>query len=94
MKDEKLKTLKDIEKQDYSTRNEDKGLINAIFFDLKAEAVKWVKRLQKELPDITDLDKGHWTHDDIKEVQIQGQINWINHFFNLTDEDKEQELIV
>ena len=38
-----LKTLKDIREQGWSTREEDTGLVNAVFFEIKQEAIKWVK---------------------------------------------------
>ena len=42
-----LKTLKDLEEREYSLREEDKELVNAVFFDLKAEAIKWIKEWLK-----------------------------------------------
>ncbi len=69
-----LKTLKDIEKPD-----EMEALIE--IENLKAEAVKWVKEIIKD-----QADKGNFRSNHMN-PRKQGQISFIKHFFNLTEED-------
>ena len=65
-----LKTLKDFPKEVIGI--EDK-MINET--KLRAEAVKWVKDIEKhEFPNL-------------KEDWAMGSKQWIKHFFNLTEED-------
>lgn len=67
-----LKTLKDL-----GTKNID-GIGLYFETELKAEAVKWVKEINcgGEFPDFYEAG------DNLTPV-----IEWIKHFFNLTDED-------
>ena len=44
MVEPKLETLKDLKSRDYSTNEGDRGLVNAVFFDLRQLAIKWIKR--------------------------------------------------
>ena len=72
-----LRTLKDIDFEDEL----DAGHLienKAIYKILKAEAVKWVKELEKR-----------WQ---IKPSNVEPfQIEWIKHFFNITEEDLQEE---
>ena len=76
MKDKGLKTLKDIENEKWISKN-DLGYIQAKK-DLKQEAIKWVKEMNKlETADDMIYEK-----------------NWeeiFKHFFNLTEKDLKNE---
>lgn len=68
-----LKTLKDI-----FVRKD--GIVEALYEKrLKAEAVKWVKE------DFRCLKEG--IEDDEPRISTEARIQWIKHFFNLTEED-------
>ncbi len=80
-----LKTLKDLQEFNFSVpagMNPDKFILK---IDLKQEAIKWIKELEKTMPDPMNSI--------IPEIAIrkkdyhQGTINWIKHFFNITEED-------
>ena len=50
--------------------------------ELKAEAVKWVK----------DLEMSHqFREDGLNMDYCKGMLEWIKHFFNLTEEDLKNE---
>ena len=68
-----LKTLKDISIQ-YKKNMADcvKDTAKWMEFDIKAEAIKWVKAL--------DLEKDKWNY-------CLHHVEWIKNFFNLTEED-------
>ena len=88
----KLKTLEDIEiVGEYGHGYYKKLLPYCISKELKQEAIKWIKNIKTDFPDICDLDcgihKGHWTHDNILLHTALGKIDWIKHFFNITEED-------
>ena len=64
--------------------------------DLKAEAIKWVKELDKEIAEIrinleayNEFQKYKEKEGQIPEIYLraQHQILWIKHFFNITEED-------
>ena len=67
----KLKTLKDLKSKLMMYGNEE-----AICYELKAEAVKWVKDDIEGYPDI------YSNLDDLNAIK-----RWIKHFFNLTEEE-------
>lgn len=67
-----LKTLKDFETEEIT--HAEASLIT----DLRAEAVKTVKSVKH-------LDS--WTIPDDNERMIDNAVDWIKHFFNLTEED-------
>ena len=87
---EKLRTLKEIN-EDFLQNKGYNILCPEAFRLLIKEAVKHIKEIRKELPDITDLDsgihKGHWTFDDILLEKGKSKIDWIKHFFSITGED-------
>ncbi len=83
-----LKTLKDLNlRQKFDSQ--EWNLIRMKFFqieeDLRAEAVKWIKEL-KQNPNAHNEIFTEWHEGDTKpEGRIT--INWIKHFFNITEED-------
>ena len=81
MTKEKLKTLKDLnieEDRDY------RSLIDRE--ELKAEAVKWVKEILRKEMELGNIKKGSKNNNHFN-PRKQGQITFIKHFFNLTEED-------
>ncbi len=73
----KLKTLKDLQK-DYEWKFD---TYNA----LRQEAIKWIKELEKN---ITPSLYGQGQEGDFMEAHYNiAKIEWIKHFFNLTEED-------
>ncbi len=87
-----LKTLKDLDKMKFICDNCNKEFLEIPSYTeltLKAEAIKWVKKIRAK-------DKG-WNHNN--SLNIDGQKimcaeyhcdnveNWIINFFNLTEED-------
>ena len=81
----KLKTLKDIE-EDCINATEPGWSKAEIFEKLKAEAVKWVEE------DLRCYDEMFNNPGDIKQtvlISTEARIEWIKHFFNLTEEDLE-----
>ena len=48
-----------------------------IFDELKAEAIKWIKLIEKDCPDRYEHYLG----------EIYGLVNWIKDFFNITEEE-------
>jgi len=75
-----LKTLKQIEKKDWSINEGDLGLVRAVFFDIKAEAIKEVKldfpteQMPDELRGLTQDQKN----------AIKDYIKWKN---NISEEE-------
>ena len=69
-----LKTLKDLEQQDWSTHKEDKGLVKAVFFELRKELVRWIEGLRI---------MGFKSPDN--QEQYASQIAWIKLFSNKED---------
>lgn len=63
-----LKTLKDLNWEDYRTFTQEAVSKK----ELKAEAVKWVKDIEKKNPN---------------PYGDSSMVYWIKHFFNLTEED-------
>jgi len=51
-----------------------------LIYELKAEAIKWVKHLSKSIT-------ASGTYDLWMEEENKDEVNWIMHFFNLTSED-------
>ncbi len=68
-----LKTLKDLTYEEKENKIKYYNIV--LVRELKAEAIKWVKKLRKEA--------GSHVY---KNLEIQ---DWIKHFFNLTEEDLE-----
>lgn len=88
---EKLKTLKDL-KEHYDEYYDEQVINNKHSFipqrakilksELKAEILKWVKSILNE--------NTNWVHQvSYKNLKSQqyAQIDWIKHFFNLTEDD-------
>ena len=75
-----LKTLKDFEKEKFYSQ-EGQCSYNHALIMLKAEAVKWVKEITKDQNNKGNFQSNHMN------PRKQGQISWIKHFFNLTEED-------
>jgi aryl carrier-like protein len=72
-----LKTLNDI-----CRSGEDEEAISIL--DLKAEAIKWVKEIRRNGLSVTNIfDKKGVTIKEWDELMI----SWIEHFFNLTEDD-------
>ena len=89
----KLKTLKDIELRDGQTIKINKDTVDVTFSIedaykeiLKQEAIKQLKQLNKTFPRKVKKDEGFHTFL-INRSEMLGAINWIKHFFNITDED-------
>lgn len=78
----KLKTAEDIKKKSIAIFQDVvnmKTLIPEIFFNQKHEAIKWIKAFRDGS-----------CHTDFAADNRKGQENveeWIEHFFNITDED-------
>ena len=89
----KLKTLKDLAKNNYHNTNAD-WVFNK---QLRQEAIKWIKDIGTKDLDYFELDKLHLTavsHDSKKDYEQEAwhcgecaKIVWIMNFFNLTEED-------
>jgi hypothetical protein len=61
--------------------------------DLKQEAIKWIKHIEKDIEEITKLE---WSKNQspiqfmaVKGLpqELQAQITWIKMFFNITDKE-------
>lgn len=72
----KLKTLKDIEKMPYAEINRLVGTK-----ELRQSAIEWILKIKE---DQVKLDRFR-SHE--MNPRKQGQITWIKHFFNITEED-------
>lgn len=77
---EELKTLKDLE-----DTSEDPHYKAYMDWELKAEAVKWVKQMKRIGVGYTDLGGNRVKQECCKDTAIR----FFNHFFNLTEEDLE-----
>jgi len=89
---DKLKTL-----QDLGNCKKDKGVVGK--FELKVEAIKWVKKLQECFKDVKNgfdckglpelrVDDGEWCSDGYYNGEVIGQINnFIKHFFNISEKE-------
>lgn len=90
LEENKLKTLKDIDKE-YTDYNGDCEQVN-LKDRLKAEAVKWVKDLADNWYKLHSLKQELEGEEALNYCETREQINWIKHFFNLTEKDLgEQE---
>jgi hypothetical protein len=83
MEKEKLKTLKDFE--EFHNYDFDFKMINKE--ELKSEAVKWVKSIMKECSERYLKSDGIVCEFGDICINCEVKINWIKHFFNLTEED-------
>lgn len=98
-----LKTLKDLE-EEYREENRDyqnqmlEGL--GVFDDVKKEAIKWIKELEKEHFNHNKVDGSDfpikpekcdcWYDCDdsfYSFCMVNQKIKWIKHFFNITEEE-------
>ncbi len=94
-----LKTLKDLEKQDWSTCKEDNGLVRAVFFESRQEAIKLFKNLQwkdsiyplilNKFPDNQkgSIAKKRWNDTDFRYGAEYGMLALLHYFFNITEGD-------
>ena len=76
-----LKTLKEIEEIDN---------VGAVLpHDLRKEAIKWAKDLNREIVKIlSNPEKFQWAEENPFHIeQTAHTVRWIIHFFNLTPED-------
>ena len=73
---EELKTLNDFDMLIYPKENERFWVSEKL---LKQEAIKWVKELTKQ------------NVNEFAGLRSQQDINWIKHFFNLTEEEISSE---
>ena len=91
-----LKTLKDI-KGIFSNGNKELGELHTNTEELKQEAIKWIKELEKEWDRIRTNPEDYVKF--IEQLHINGgvvgdylsqragQSNWIRHFFNIEESD-------
>ena len=91
----KLKTIKDLEKQDWSTHKGDMELVRAVFFEVKKEALKWMNEINKKTKEAYEKNEDGG-HDDLKifpsendwSVANHGIVNdFIEHFCNFNDKE-------
>jgi len=71
-----LKTLKDLEKQEWSTHKEDMGLVRAVFFDLKQLIIDHIKYMRREGREFYNAN-----------IDEKSAIPKLMHIFNLNEED-------
>ena len=85
----KLKTLEEIKEQDWSTHKEDLELVGAVFFEIKTEAIKWVKEFQKERTDaISEMFNNVDKYGIYPTTKFFNRIdNFWKEKFNITEED-------
>jgi len=80
---DELKTLKDIATAFVNGKNEIRGVRED---ELKKEAIKWIKSIMD--------DDASWvsqiSYKNLKSQQY-AQIDWIKHFFNITELELEDE---
>ena len=81
-----LKTLKDLEQQDWSTHKEDKELVNAVFFDLRKEAINHIKELKSYL-NTHSFGTVNQNFTEFNRAYAEGKIDWIKYFFNIKEEE-------
>ncbi len=72
-----LRTLKEINQRIYTNENTNKFVNQEIRKNLRREAVKHIKKLQKENQILEGINK-NWNN---------GKINWIKSFFNIKEKD-------
>lgn len=81
--DSGLKTLKDLE---FPCCTKDDGCNSKHEYkELKAEAIKWVKELEKGECDCLDYERGQCDF-----CANEQKISWIIDFFNITDSDLKE----
>ena len=74
-----LKTLKDFEKSNKEGMFDEHKVRGEVFDLLKKESIKWVKE------DIKVMNNSD--HDSDLAKYADARIDWIKHFFNITEED-------
>lgn len=82
-KNKELKTLKDLYLKAEDMRKARCFLEAELKELIKAEAVKWVKDFER----IKELSKDDDYKSEYYFGELDGKINFIKHFFNLTEED-------
>lgn len=94
-----MKTLKDFEKASELPDPENNAYkcYMDLIEDLKQEAIKWIKKYLKEIelhiPELKECPTcgqmkpfcSSWIYEDFRDRRMK--INWIKHFFNITEED-------
>jgi hypothetical protein len=91
--EKQLKTLKDLKDKLANHIIEEREFIPEAEFvsvkELKQEAIKWVKELDKDINLFKYSPEAHQKIEEYKEVltRTSNQILWIKHFFNLTEEE-------
>ena len=72
-----LKTLKDFKATEWNSEHTKKFEDWVKISELKAEAIKWIKLIEKDCPDRYEHYLG----------EIYGLVNWIKDFFNIKEEE-------
>lgn len=83
---EENKTLKDLKRIQAGFNHDDSSFGSSWIneFQLKQEAIKHIKKIQKENEGIDFSEEGNWGY--TREYPA-GQIKWIKMFFNIIEED-------
>jgi len=83
-----LKTLKDLKRDVPIVTPTSSKLLQGVLLEteLKAEAIKWVKELEKGMPQEAYIDVGRRSQK-FTFCMGRARIDWIKYFFNLTEED-------
>jgi hypothetical protein len=75
-----LKTLKDL------TYSEDNLFLNVCPYDLREEAIKWIKELNKK--EILRTPTGKYYYGiDVSLGDVETLTKWIKHFFNIEESE-------
>lgn len=79
-----LKTLKDFEEH---ICNIDECCRGDLYYNLKQEAIKWIKEMiDTKNKEFCKISLSHFP--DLSMIRsIENTIEWIKHFFNITEED-------
>ena len=115
MEENNLKTLMDI-KEDWTPyggsgrweKTDEGDMPELIFNDMRQEAIKWIKAMEKGVKTYCEYDGGNLTDDQAGEQIIKetgweykewhdgyldhadAMMEWIKHFFNITDKELEE----
>lgn len=80
-----LKTINDFKQQDWSTNESCKGVVGAVFYDLKQEAIKWIKEIKEAYKQDGAQIKLETTGG-LSPI-FTDAVSFIKHFFNITEDD-------
>lgn len=92
-KSESLKTLKDIETEVCLNEESGSSLVMADVDELREEAIKWIKYLEKGRKSALKEQQTYLTANRFRIIKdkidygFDGNIGWIKHFFGIKDED-------